>query len=87
MHDDISAGLDRLGGARRHPLPHKWVDDRVQAVTRVLVVEDELAQPSPIDAPVAHVIGPELANDRCESRAAGLVRGMGGFVRVDDGRA
>src|SRR5258708_21708857 len=61
--------------------------DRVQAMARVLVVEDELTQPGAIDAPVAHVLGTELANDGLESRTAGLVHGVGRVVRVDDGRA
>src|SRR5258708_19440502 len=38
-------------------------------------------------APVAHVLGTELANDGLESMTAGLVHGVGRVVRVDDCRA
>ena len=87
LYDDLRATFDRLGCAGRHPLPDKGMHDRVQAAAGGAVVEHELTQPGAVDAAIAHVLRPELASHGLESRAAGFVRGVSGFVRIDDGRA
>jgi len=59
------------------------MDDRVESVARVGIFENELAQPSAVDAAVTHVARPELADHGIEPRAARLIHGMRRLVGVD----
>jgi electron transfer flavoprotein-quinone oxidoreductase len=86
VHGYDRAAHDGLGRAGGHPLTDERVDDRVQALACGFVSEHEIAKPSTVDLPVAHVFLPELLDDEIEAQAAWRIHGVRRLVRVDDDR-
>lgn len=70
LHDHVSAALRGLDSSLCHPLTHEGMHDRVEALSRRRIVEDELTEFLAVDLSITHVFSAERLDDLVKTPGA-----------------